>query len=698
LNNKAATVALLIVLGVSFMFMPLSIVLGQLDVNIYLVNPKEEGIVGQSVNLQGTIDTSNSEYQIWFGNKLVVSNNSEGYYVNTYFTIPEFSAGEYTITLRDASKNVNATHRFSIAMAYYIEVLEPSPPAQLQEGSAVILNVKITGAQSGTLYHANVTVELPAPLGTSYSRTVELVSSQEAVATAQVTYPDGAFQPEGALTDYAGSYQVYFNRTQLLAENQFSVGFTDSREYHRGQPVTARAIGYQPDENATLSIKYAETSSNVHSETVTASSEGIINSSWTVPSDAVIGDYNITITPENTAKLVPDSQLFTVPGYPVNIRTLNLANEPVPQIEVEALDQATNTVYSSVSMNDGAASLKLEKGNHMITAFWNGVKVGETDVTVLGENTFDVQCELTTLKVTVKNKDGNLIPFVDVDITYQYVTTKDDPVKTGSASGQTTLAGTFILNSTLPGINYTINASLYDIVFNTGNNTITGLPLQPVSEVIILCPSRTVTLKISDYNLAAIPNARIEMFEITSGLFHGAITDAAGTVTVEVTFGKYKLRVYKDDTLLSEMVIEVFSDAQKEIRCSLYNIKVSVKVVDYFKQPIPNINVMLYGPGIGTLSAKTHTNGTTTFSNVIGGNMQIIVYPDGLENSYEVVNLQIEEPKEIEIRLAKYILIGPFLIESSALATFIIILLAIIMFVSIEVYRKKRTKAASSES
>jgi hypothetical protein len=349
-------------------------------------------------------------------------------------------------------------------------------------------------------------------------------------------------------------------------------------------------------------------------------------------------------------------------------------------------------------MNDGVASLKLEKGNHMITAFWNGVKVGETDVTVLGENMFDVQCELTNLKVTVKNRDGNLIPFVKVDITYQYVTTKDGPVKTGSASGQTTLAGMFILNSTLPEMSYTINASLYGIVFNAGNNTVTGLPLQPVSEVIILCPSRTVTLKISDYNLAAIPNARIEVFEVTSGLFHGAITDAAGTVTVEVTFGKYKLRVYKDDILLNETVIEVFSDAQREIHCSLYNIQVSVKVVDYFQQQIPNINVMLFGPGIGTLSAKTQANGTTTFSDVIGGNMQIIAYPDGLENSYEAVNLQIEEPKEIEIRLAKYILIGPFLIESSALATFIVILLAIIMFVSIEAYRRKRTKSASSES
>jgi len=53
--------------------------------------------------------------------------------------------------------------------------------------------------------------------------------------------------------------------------------------------------------------------------------------------------------------------------------------------------------------------------------------------------------------------------------------------------------------------------------------------------------------------------------------------------------------------------------------------------------------------------------------------MQIIAYPTGMENSYEAVNLQIEEPTAIQIKMAKYILIGPFLIESSVLATFVII-------------------------
>ena len=695
LKKRAVSVTLLILMGIAFLYMPFSLVLGQLGVNIYLLTPPEQGTLGQAINLQGTIDTTNGAYQIWLGGKLVVSNSSEGYYVNARFQVPVLPAGNYTLTLRDVSKNVNATKTFGVLIGYYIEAIVPSSPAQLQEGSSVVLNVTLTGATSGITYYANVTVELPASLNTSYSRTVGLAaSSQAAVANAQVTFPDTTFEPAGSLTNYTGSYQIYFNKTQQLAQNQFFVGFTDLSEYHRDQSVNIRAIGYQPDENATITITYAKTGASVHSEEVTVSSEGIITSAWTVPSDALIGDYNITITPENTPKLAPDSQLFTVPGYPVKVRTLNLAGDIVPQIVVEALDQAADTIITGTSVGDGIASLNLERGNHTISAFWNDVKVGEMNVSITGESEFDLSCALTNLKITVVDKNGNLIPFVNLGITYQYVTTKESLSKTGSASGQTDISGSFTLNSTLPRISYTINASIYGVVFNAGNNTVSSLSVQPISEVIILCPSRILTLKVIDYNLVAIPNARIEMIELTSGLFYGNVTDSSGTVTLEVTFGKYRLRVYADNVLLNETIVEVFSDTQIEIRCTLYNIQVSVAVVDYFEQPIPNANVVLRGIGIGTRSATTQIDGTITFSNVIGGDLQIITYPPEMESAYEAVNLHIEEPTVIRIKMAKFVLLGPFLIETSVLATFIIILAAIFLFVSIEIYRKKRAKPA----
>ena len=97
MKKKTVTVTLLILMSVGFLFMPLSLVLGQAGVNIYLVSPAEQGVVAQNVNLQGTINTNNGAYQIWFGNKLVVSNNSDGYYVNANFTIPALPGGDVLV-------------------------------------------------------------------------------------------------------------------------------------------------------------------------------------------------------------------------------------------------------------------------------------------------------------------------------------------------------------------------------------------------------------------------------------------------------------------------------------------------------------------------------------------------------------------------------------------------------------------------
>jgi hypothetical protein len=701
LNKKAVTVALLILLTTVLVFIPLSLVSGQgpLGVNIYQIAPQgtttaqQYGNVGQAFNVQGTLDTQNGAYQIWLGDNLVASDNSEGYYVNGNFTIPEITGGNYTIILRDVKENVNATQQFTVVTAYSIKAVVPSAPALLQEGSTVTLNVNITGGQSSTAYNMNVSVALPTPLSTIYSKIITFTSNQKGTGQAQLTYPDPTFQPEGSTTNYTGLYQVYLNQSQGLATDQFFVGFTDLSTYHRNQPVIIRAIGYQSNEEAALTITYASTGAAVYSEPVTASGDGVIDTTWSVPSDALIGDYNITLTPQSTPKLVPDSQIITVPGYPVTITTFNLAGDPVPLISVQALDKATNTIYNATTGYDGKASVNLEKGNHTLTALWNDVKVGEIDVLITGESAFDLTCELTNLKITVQNKDGFLIPFVNLGITYQYVTTTEGASKTGSASGQTDLSGSFVLNSTLPGISYTINASLYGMVFNVGNNSVSSLPVQPISEVMILCPSWTLTLRILDYNFVAIPKARIELVEQTSGIFYGAETNDAGSVTIEVTFGMYRLRVYGANILLNETSVEVFNDVQSEIRCTLYNIQVSVKVVDYLGQPISNVHVVLHGPSTETLSGTTQAGGTAKFNNVIGGDMQIIAYPAGKENSYEAVNLQVEEPTSIKIIMAKYILLGPFLVETSILAAVIIILAALIIFISIEVYRRKRAKS-----
>jgi hypothetical protein len=78
--------------------------------------------------------------------------------------------------------------------------------------------------------------------------------------------------------------------------------------------------------------------------------------------------------------------------------------------------------------------------------------------------------------------------------------------------------------------------------------------------------------------------------------------------------------------------------------------------------------------------------------------MQIITYINGKEASYEAVNLPVVEPTAIQVKMDKYVLLGPFLIETSTLTTVIIILAAIFLFLTLEVYRRRRSKRNKSES
>ncbi len=685
-------------MSLAIMFVPSKLVSGQYNqVQILQVTPAGQtvnngsstltGPVGYALNLQGTIHTSNGTYDLIFANRVVASGTSEGYYVNSNFSVPAVPTGTYALRLRDVSLNTNSTEDdFQVVTSYIINAV----PSQLQEGNSVAINVAVTGGVASTPYYANVSVILPSPLNTQYSKIVSLgTTNQAGSANAQVTYPDSTFQPSGSLTDYSGSYSINFN--QSLAQSQFSVGFLDSSTYHRGQIVTIRAVGYSSGEAATLSVISVSSGSSLDSETVTAGADGVISKTWIVPSNAAVGNYKVTITPQGTAKGIEDSQTFSINGYAIQVKTLNLAGEVVPQIQIQVIDGTTNTSYNSTSGANGIANLNLESGTDILTAFKNGVNIGSTNITVTGNATFTFQCQLTNLKIEVQNQNSVAMPFVDLAITYQYQPAAGGS-QTGSASGQTDSTGTFTLNSTLTGIGYTINASLYNKVFNLGNNTFNNIPAQPVTTIVIACPTETVTLNVVGYNQEAIPNTRIELVEITNGVFYTATTDTSGTVTSQVSFGMYRARFYKDNILINQTDISVFSDTRTQIVCSLYGIQVSVKVVDFFSSPISNANVTLNGPATERFSALTKGDGTATFSNVVGGNMQVIAFATNGQNDYQALTLNVDQPTTVQLKIDRYVALGSLLIPVSSLIAVLVILIGIILLVIVEVYLRKRTK------
>ena len=644
------------------------------------------GYSEQPLTLTGTITTYNGGYQVYFNDSLIATGTAQGYSVMSNFTLPDIPAGDYLFTLKDTTTSVDTQFPFRIFVWYTVKTIVPVAPAQLVEGNNVVLNLTILSGDPNRLYNLELLVVPPAGITTNFTKIIPLTTSSLGSANTLVTFPDVTFSPSNSSSIYGGTYNVYLNVSQSLATDGFTLGFTDATQYHRQATVKVNAPGYQPSQSASVAVTFND--NVIFSKQVTASSQGVVATTWPIPSNVSIGTYTIAITPLTTpSKLIPDLQTFQIMGYPITIKATNLAGEVVPKLSIEANDHSTSATISGTTSADGVATINLETGSYTLNAYWNQAKVGETQVTITGTNSYTISCRLTDLRVKVQDKNGVAIPFVTLNLTYQYVTRTGQTV-TGTASGQTDLSGICTFSSTLPGISYSVAASKYNTVFNAGNSTIGVLPAQASSQATVLCPDETLRLTTFDYNSVAIPNARITLIEQASGIFYSVTTDGNGNAQLQVTFGQYRIEVFTSaNVLLNETVLNVLSDSNVPIRCVLYNIPVSVKVVDYFGNGIGNVHVQLIKSAT-TLSETTRSDGVATFPNVIGGNIEITASPAGNQNAYVATNIQVDSAATITLSMAKYVALGGALIDASVLATLLIIALAILILVCIEVFRR----------
>jgi len=127
------------------------------------IYPKS-GPVGKTVRVEGTIDTANGSYAIFFDGEEVKNGTAEGTVVNNTFIVPHRPLGNYSVMLQDATTKDNYT--FSIAFAvettYYLKPVVPQLPQQLQEGEATQILVNVTGGEANIVYSANIAVTDPS--------------------------------------------------------------------------------------------------------------------------------------------------------------------------------------------------------------------------------------------------------------------------------------------------------------------------------------------------------------------------------------------------------------------------------------------------------------------------------------------------------------------------------------------------------
>jgi len=444
-------------------------------------------------------------------------------------------------------------------------------------------------------------------------------------------------------------------------------------------------------------VKVSFGTATLQRENVTADLGGIVTANWVVPSNASIGTYTLNVTSTSSSQTVkkpPDTQTFLVPGFDVNVTTRNRAQEPVAFVAVEVRENNT-LVENTTSSSSGLVPLELEIGNYTFKASFRNKKVGQLDLTVTNKTSESLVCNLTNLNVKVIAMASGteiVVPEVKIWLTPENVTLTTD------------INGTAVAHSLLPDVTrpYILNASRYNVPFRN----VTTIPTMLVNGTAIawfnktiICPTLMLQVNAANANGQPIAQVRVKVRELIGGLFNESWTDSAGKAVFDFIFGKYIIGIYDTDGIkLNETSVDLFQNQNVSIPCVLSGLNVSVKIIDYLGQPMSNANVTLQREGTSSRSARTQSDGTVTFSSITGGDLQMTVYLHDQTQPCVETGFFADKSTTISIKIEKYVLLAGMLVETSQLATVLIIALTLLLVLAIEVYRRRHAKPKETEN
>jgi hypothetical protein len=406
---------------------------------------------------------------------------------------------------------------------------------------------------------------------------------------------------------------------------------------------------------------------------------------------------NIT-SRDSMVKNPPDIQNFTVPGYAVNVTTRNLAAEPVQDVNVTAFENGT-PVYNQTSISDGAAPFRLESGNYTYEAHYKNETVSEGWINVTGATSLDIACNLTNLRIVVLALvNGSEIRIPEAGT---FLARADTP---GTAENQNTtdINGTAVAHSLLPDINYVLNVSRYSRQFNTTaiQTLLVDGNLTAWFNVTITCPTFTLQVNVTDAGNQGASDVLVKVQENMGGIHYEERTDAQGMAIFNSSaFGKYQIGAYDSDGIkLNEVAVDLFQDQNISLPCQLCGLTVTIRILDYFGQPISNVNVTLHREGAMPRSNHTQADGSSVFRGLTGGSLQVVVYLLDQTQPFTGGTYSVVTSTTIEIRAGKYVMLAGFLVETSQLATVVVIVATVLFVLAIEIYRRKRLKPKKAES
>jgi hypothetical protein len=372
--------------------------------------------------------------------------------------------------------SVNLIPRVSADIPFSLSAV----PATASEGNTISLVLSVTGAVPNSLYQFRFFVTNPA------GRTVQSVVENYTTAPNQnsftmvVVYPSPALQGSNTLI---GQYnakvdELWPTAAPGVAGTSFFLSITDSSSYQRTQTIIIQASGYNASESVTVTIRTQTTSTLVFSQTLAATSGGIVATSWKIPVNATIDTYVVALTGTSTVKNPIDSQRVSVGRAVIIINsitsvksiyqrtdTMSFFFQPtypdgsIPSTGVGLLTLVgpsskgvtLTTTYDSVSQTFGAS---YQTSLYNQTGTWTASLGGHAYSDAYGNSgpgtIVSTNPQLTTIPLTVSVTTNSTIAVGQQLKFNATVTYPDGGVFQGTVKAYLLYSGTPVVNDTVP--------------------------------------------------------------------------------------------------------------------------------------------------------------------------------------------------------------------------------------------------------
>jgi hypothetical protein len=163
-----------------------------------------------------------------------------------------------------------------------------------------------------------------------------------------------------------------------IASNSFFINIVDFSERQRTQTVSVQASGYNASESVTITMRTQTTSTLVFSQTMPASSAGIVTASWKIPRNATIDTYTVIVSGTSTIKNPADTQHFFVSVATMSVAGITLIGITLQHpsyLRTESMQFSFQPIYPDMSLpSTGVGLLTLARpsgGKITLTAIYN---------------------------------------------------------------------------------------------------------------------------------------------------------------------------------------------------------------------------------------------------------------------------------------------------------------------------------------